>query len=93
VLVSANALTTLDRHERERGLKSYWPLFAMEWGPDGRISQSEDRFFFRKLRAAGVKLHVDHAVSGAIGHIGERVLTHDHVIKEASFRRVPIPAR
>ena len=35
----------------------------------------EDIYFCRKLRAAGVKLHVDHSLSREVGHIAETVLT------------------
>lgn len=38
--------------------------------------QGEDYHFCRKLREAGFKLYIDHALSWEVGHIGETVITH-----------------
>jgi hypothetical protein len=52
-----------------------WPLFAFTIRPDGRSNVSEDCFFFDRLRAAGVKVWLDHDLSKRIGHMHERLLT------------------
>jgi hypothetical protein len=44
------------------------PPFAM-------VEGGEDRHYFGKLRQAGVKLYVDHALSMEVGHIHETILT------------------
>jgi hypothetical protein len=64
------------------GRETYYPLFAALPDPDGaRHPNGDDKFtgedvyFFDKLRAAGIKLHVDHDLSLEVGHIAEHNLT------------------
>ena len=63
--------------ERE-GRTTYYPLFAALPDPDGaRHPNGDDKFigedvyFFDKLRAAGIKLHVDHDLSREVGHLSD----------------------
>jgi hypothetical protein len=49
------------------------PAFAFERGEAGFAG--EDIYFFRKARAEGFKIFVDHGLSWEIGHIHERPLT------------------
>lgn len=63
--------------ERE-GRRTYYPIFAALPDPDGvRHPNGDDKFtgedayFFDKLRAAGIKLHVDHDLSREVGHLAD----------------------
>ncbi|HLL30088.1 MAG TPA: hypothetical protein VK403_03735 [Allosphingosinicella sp.] len=63
--------------ERE-GRSTYYPLFAALPDPDGArhpngddVFIGEDVYFFDKLRAAGIKLHVDHDLSLQVSHIAD----------------------
>lgn len=51
-----------------------WPLFATEMIGDGTRIVGEDVYFFRRLKEAGVPVHLDHALSWSIGHIAQHVL-------------------
>jgi hypothetical protein len=64
------------------GRSTYYPLFAALPDPEGGrhpngmdIFRGEDVYFFDKLRAAGLKVHVDHDLSAEVGHIGQHVFT------------------
>jgi hypothetical protein len=50
-----------------------YPLFETRSLPDGKFV-GEDVLFYDRLRAAGLKIHVDHALSIWIGHIYEQNL-------------------
>lgn len=50
-----------------------YPLFETRSLDDGKFI-GEDALFCDRLRAAGLKLHVDHAVSMMVGHIAEQTL-------------------
>lgn len=52
-----------------------WEPFERRMSPETNSRMGEDASFFAELRAAGVKIYVDHALSWEIGHIAERVLT------------------
>jgi hypothetical protein len=63
--------------ERE-GRGTYYPLFAALPDPGGaRHPNGDDKFigedvyFFDKLRAAGIELHVDHDLSLEVGHLAD----------------------
>lgn len=49
-----------------------WPLFHVEI--ENGQTVGEDVYFCRKLRAAGVPIHIDHNLSNEVGHIAETVL-------------------
>ncbi len=58
------------------------PHFEVLWDKKGYIS--EDLYFCDKLRANGVKIHVDHDVSQHIGHVGEYIYSmHSPLMKGA----------
>ena len=42
--------------------------------------KGEDWYFCEKLEAAGIPIFVDHEASSFIGHIGNKVYTHDDVL-------------
>jgi hypothetical protein len=50
-----------------------YPLFETRSLDDGKFI-GEDALFCDRLRAAGLKIHVDHAVSMLVGHIAEQTL-------------------
>lgn len=79
-LVSMAVVAKLERLALERGKKTLWPLFFMEMRPDEAGFDSEDTYFFRKLRAAGVPAFVDHGLSWRIGHVHDIILTHDDAL-------------
>lgn len=47
------------------------PHFEVLWDEQAQRYRGEDRFFMDKLRAAGVKIHVDHGLSHHIVHWGD----------------------
>jgi hypothetical protein len=57
---------------------NFMPLFEMKAtaGKHGMIG--EDVFFFKKVREAGGRIYVDHALSWEVGHITEQILTNAH---------------
>lgn len=61
---------------------NFLPLFQFEPREDKIGVIGEDVFFFRKLREAGVKIYVDHALSWEVGHIHEMILTNAHAVKQ-----------
>ncbi len=68
------------------GKENFWPLFAYESIP-GRIQGiGEDIYFFRQLTAAGIGIHVDHALSWAIGHAQQRMLTNEEALAQKPAR-------
>jgi len=54
---------------------AHWAPFDRKPLPGTNARMGEDASFFQELREAGVKIHVDHALSWVVGHIHERVLT------------------
>ena len=52
-----------------------WEPFERKLFPGTNARMGEDAAFFTELRDAGIKIWVDHDLSWAIGHIGERILT------------------
>ena len=55
------------------------PWFTIEPKEDGSGHVSEDVLFFRRLKAAGIAAHVDHALSWDIGHVTEHTLTNQEL--------------
>lgn len=47
------------------------PHFEILWDEKERDYVGEDRYFMRKLRAAGLKIFIDHYASAKVGHIGD----------------------
>lgn len=56
------------------------PLFQFE--PMGDGFKTEDVYFCELARAAGINIHVDHALSRETGHVDERILTTDDALRE-----------
>jgi hypothetical protein len=54
---------------------AHWNPFDRKLLPGTTTRMGEDASFFEELRAAGIKIHVDHALSWYVGHIGEHVFT------------------
>ncbi len=59
-----------------------WQPFDRKLLPGTNARMGEDASFMQELRDAGVKIHVDHALSWDIGHIGERVFTNADTIRD-----------
>ena len=74
-LIDMTIFDTLHNHAVANGRKGIWPLFAVEMLNDGPEVVWEDVFFFRQLHAAGIPVHLDHALSWSIGHVHQHVLT------------------
>lgn len=74
-LIDMTVFGTLEQQARAEGEASMWPLFLVEMLDDGTQIVGEDVFFFRRLRRAGIPVHVDHSLSWSIGHVHQRVLT------------------
>lgn len=49
--------------------ENLWPLFAIKESEDGGRFVGEDVHFFRRLKAAGVKLYIDNELSLEAGHL------------------------
>lgn len=49
------------------------PHFERLWDDKTKSYVGEDIYCCRKLRAAGIKLHVDHAASQNVGHVGDKI--------------------
>ena len=64
------------------------PLFQIEMLGDGLDIVGEDVFFFRRIAEAGYAVHLDHALSWAIGHAHQRVLTvRDALAEKTALQR------
>lgn len=70
--------TALAAQASKEGRETYFPLFAALPDPDGARNPNgddkfvgEDIYFFDKLRAAGIKLYVDHDLSVDVGPIAD----------------------
>ncbi|HTU10232.1 MAG TPA: hypothetical protein VMG08_04970 [Allosphingosinicella sp.] len=57
------------------------PWFDTGWDAAG-APVSESAFFFARLRAANIPVHVDHGLSAKTGHVAEQVLTHEGALQE-----------
>jgi hypothetical protein len=57
------------------------PLFINDW--DGEQIIGEDTYLCRKLRAAGIRLFVDHALSWSVGHLAEQSVENIHTLTGA----------
>lgn len=79
-LVDMRTYSILERHAKEAGKEHFWPLFALEPKPNGIGFIGEDVFYFQKLRAAGIPIYLDHALSWLVGHCHEMILTNAHTI-------------
>jgi hypothetical protein len=68
-LFRADAFAALDHRSTGRR------LFESEVTDAGELVTGEDVHFFNEVRASGLKVYLDHAVSWDIGHIAEAIRT------------------
>lgn len=57
------------------------PWFWFEQGSDGSLL-TEDYYFCKRARAAGIPVRVDHGLSWEVGHLDEVVLTNARVLAD-----------
>jgi hypothetical protein len=57
---------------------NFMPLFMFQTIPGKLGMIGEDVFFFDKVRKAGGRIFVDHALSWEVGHIAEQIMTNAH---------------
>jgi hypothetical protein len=81
-LFNMAALNAVHEQAQREGRESIWPMFAVTADESGQDFEGEDFYFFRKLRSAGLPVHLDHAVSWQVGHIAEKLITHRDVVSE-----------
>jgi hypothetical protein len=72
-LIQAGVLSTLRKQTYELPV----PLFNIDLLDEGVRYNGEDFWFFRRVRAAGIPVHVDHHLSWGIGHWTFRPLRND----------------
>jgi|GEM_PF-1214741 len=83
VLIRMSVFDRLQADAEARGQASFMPLFVFELKDDGMSMIGEDVYFFRKLRAAGIKVHLDHQASWEFGHLHEMIMTNAHAVVQA----------
>jgi hypothetical protein len=54
-----------------------WNPFDRKLLPGTTTRMGEDASFFEELRAAGINIYVDHALSWYVGHVGEHIFTNE----------------
>lgn len=81
-LMNMRVLDMLQTRADELGQASFLPLFEFSSRPNGGGLIGEDAFFFAKVRDAGGKVYVDHALSWEVGHIHETILTNAHAVSQ-----------
>lgn len=77
-MIDMRVADLLQAHADEHADGNFMPLFAMETTPGKHGIVGEDVFFFRKVRAAGGQIFIDHGLSWEVGHIHEQILTNAH---------------
>ena len=70
-LIDMRVFDVLQNQAEAEGNGNFLPLFKFETAPNGIGVIGEDVYFFKKLRAAGIPVHVDHALSWEVGHLHE----------------------
>lgn len=81
-LMDMRIFDVLEAKAEEKGEKSFLPLFRFETAENGIGVIGEDVFFFKKIREAGIPVHVDHALSWEVGHIHEQIMTNAHAVAQ-----------
>jgi hypothetical protein len=77
------AILHLVKEHVEKGVGwDNWNPFDRKLLPGTTVRMGEDASFFEELREAGVKIHVDHALSWLVGHIGDHVFTNAEAEKQ-----------
>ena len=82
VLIRMDVFDQVQLHAEQTGEGGLMPLFVFEPTPDKKGVLGEDVYFFRKLRAAGVKVWCDHSLSWDVGHITKMVLSNAHAVAQ-----------
>jgi hypothetical protein len=77
-LMNMGVLDLLQVDEEENVDGNFMPLFTFQTIPGKLGMIGEDVFFFGKIRKAGGRIFVDHALSWEVGHIHEQILTNAH---------------
>jgi len=80
-LIDMRILVKLAVQANKEGRELY-PMFAHVPAADPSDDLSEDGFFFRRLREAGVNIFVDHWLSWETRHISDRALTMQDTIDD-----------
>ena len=86
-LIDMKVFESLHARAVAQGQESFWPLFAFETIAGQLKPLGEDVYFFRRLSEAGIPAYVDHALSWAVRHAHQRLLTNADTLadKEAFF--------
>lgn len=79
-LVNMRVYDILEARAAKAKKKHFWPLFRMDPGPSGITFIGEDVHYFKMLRAAGVPIFCDHALSWEVGHETSHILTNAHAV-------------
>ena len=74
-LMDMNLLHQVKAHVEAGVGWEHWAPFDRKLLPGTNARMGEDASFFEELRAAGVRIHVDHGLSWQVGHVHEQVLT------------------
>lgn len=81
-LIRMDVFDQLQLQAEKEGKETFLPLFMFTPTDNFRGMIGEDVYFFRKLREAGVKVYVDHAVSWHVGHIMKTQVTNAHAVMQ-----------
>lgn len=81
-LMNMHVLDLLQVHAETNGDGNFMPLFEMKASEGKHGMIGEDVFFFKKVREAGGRIFVDHALSWEVGHISEQILTNAHALAQ-----------
>lgn len=64
-----------------------YPWFHTPWNAEDQRFVGEDLYFCAQLKKAGVPLHIDHAISWQVGHIGQYTYGMNDVLGERELAR------
>ena len=81
-LIRMDCFDALQVKAEEEGKDTFMPLFMFTPTDNYQGMIGEDVYFFKKLKAAGVPIYLDHGVSWEVGHIHKIVLTNHHAVKQ-----------
>jgi hypothetical protein len=81
-LLDMNILHQVKAHVDKGAGWAKWEPFDRRRDPATGARMGEDASFMAELREAGVKIFVDHGLSWAVGHIGERIFTNADTIRD-----------